>query len=94
MELDNVPGISVGFLKDNFFWAHGFGYSDLENLVPAKAENSYRLASVTKTITAIAVLQLVETGKIDLDADIQAYVPSFPKKRWPVTVRQLLGHLG
>lgn len=94
MELDNVPGISIGFLKGNFFWAQGFGYSDLENLVPAKAENSYRLASVTKTITAIAVLQLVEAGKIDLDADIQAYVPSFPKKRWPVTVRQLLGHLG
>ena len=94
MKLDNVPGISVGFLKDDYFWAQGFGYSDLENRAPAKAESSYRLASITKTITALAVLQLVEAGKIDLDADIQTYVPYFPKKRWPVTVRQLLGHLG
>lgn len=94
MYLDKVPGLSAGFMKDGFTWAKGFGYSDLENRVPARAENSYRLASITKTITAIAVLQLVEAGKIDLDAEVQTYVPYFPKKRWPVTVRLLLGHLG
>ncbi|MEE8142868.1 MAG: serine hydrolase, partial [Planctomycetota bacterium] len=44
-------------------------------------------------MTAIAVLQLVEQGRMDLDAEIQTYVPYFPKKRWPVTARQLLGHL-
>lgn len=94
MYLDKIPGLSVGFMKDDFIWAKGFGYSDLENRVPAKAENSYRMASITKTITAIAVLQLVEAGKIDLDAEVQTYVPYFPKKKWPVTVRFLLGHLG
>mgnify|MGYP001040346489 CR=1 FL=1 len=94
MALERVPGLSVGFMKGDFVWAKGFGYSDLENMVPAKAESSYRLASVTKTITAIAVLQLVEAGKINLDATIQTYVPYFPRKRWPVTIRQLLGHLG
>jgi len=94
MALDKVPGISVGFIKDGFIWTKGFGYSDLENLVPAKPESSYRLASITKTITAIAVLQLVEAGKIDLDAEVQTYVPYFPKKKWPVTIRLLLGHLG
>lgn len=94
MALDKVPGLSVGFMKDDFIWTKGFGYSDLENMVPAKAESSYRLASVTKTITAIAVLQLVEAGKIDLDAEVQAYVPYFPKKKGPVTIRLLLGHLG
>lgn len=94
MALERVPGLSVGFMKDDFVWAKGFGYADLENMVPAKAESSYRLASVTKTITAIAVLQLVEAGKIKLDSQIQTYVPYFPRKRWPVTVRQLLGHLG
>jgi CubicO group peptidase (beta-lactamase class C family)/tetratricopeptide (TPR) repeat protein len=94
MALDKVPGLSVGFLKGDFTWAKGFGYSDLENDVPAKPESAYRLASITKTLTAISVLQLVEAGKIDLDAEVQAYVPCFPKKKWPVTVRLLLGHLG
>jgi CubicO group peptidase (beta-lactamase class C family)/tetratricopeptide (TPR) repeat protein len=94
MALDKVPGLSVGFIKGDFTWAKGFGYSDLENDVPAKPESAYRLASITKTLTAISVLQLVEAGKIDLDAEVQAYVPNFPKKKWPVTVRLLLGHLG
>ncbi len=52
MGFDKVPGLSVGFMKDDFIWSRGYGYSDLENMVPAKPENSYRLASVTKTITA------------------------------------------
>ncbi len=94
MALDKAPGLSVGFMKGDFTWAKGFGYSDLENDVPAKPESAYRLASITKTLTAISVLQLVEAGKIDLDAEVQAYVPYFPKKKWPVTVRFLLGHLG
>jgi CubicO group peptidase (beta-lactamase class C family)/tetratricopeptide (TPR) repeat protein len=94
MALDKAPGLSVGFMKGDSIWITGFGYSDLENKVPAKPESSYRLASITKTITAIAVLQLVEAGKIDLDAEVQTYVPYFPKKKWPVTVRLLLGHIG
>jgi CubicO group peptidase (beta-lactamase class C family) len=94
MAFDGIPGLSVGFINGDFTWAKGFGYADLENRVPAKPESSYRLASITKTITAMAILQLVEEGKIDLDSEIQAYVPYFPRKKWPVTVRQILGHLG
>ena len=94
MAFDEIPGLSVGFIKDDFTWAKGFGYADLENRAPAKPESSYRLASITKTMTAVAVLHLVEEGKINLDSDIQTYVPYFPKKRWRITVRQLLGHLG
>jgi len=94
MAYDRIPGLSVGFVKGDFTWARGFGWADVENQSPAKPESSYRLASITKTITAVAVLKLVEEGKIDLDAEIQAYVPYFPRKKWPVTVRQLLGHIG
>lgn len=94
MEIQKIPGLSIGFVKDDYIWTKGFGYADLENRVSAKPESSYRLASVTKTITATAVLQLVERGKIDFDAEVQAYVPYFPKKKWPVTIRQLLGHIG
>ena len=94
METDEAPGLSIGFLKDDFLWADGFGWADLENRVPAKAESAYRLASVTKTMTAIGVLALVEQGKIDLDAAVQTYVPYYPSKPWPITVRQVLGHIG
>jgi CubicO group peptidase (beta-lactamase class C family) len=94
MTLNKATGLSVGFMKGDYIWTKGFGFSDLENKVPAKPESSYRLASITKTITAIAVLQLVEAGKIDLDAEVQTYVPYFPNKKWPVTVRLLLGHIG
>jgi CubicO group peptidase (beta-lactamase class C family) len=92
MAYDRTVGLSVGFIKGDFTWAKGFGWADLENRSPAKAESSYRLASITKTITAAAVLKLVEEGKIDLNGEIQAYVPYFPRKKWPLTVRQLLGH--
>ncbi len=94
MAFDQTPGISVGFIKDDFTWARGFGYADLENKVPAKPESSYRMASITKTFTAFGVLRLVQEGKMDLGAEVQTYVPFFPRKKWPVTIRQLLGHLG
>jgi CubicO group peptidase (beta-lactamase class C family) len=56
--------------------------------------SAYRLASVTKPMTAIGILHLAEEGLLDLDAEVQTYVPYFPRKQWPVHVRQLLGHLG
>ena len=78
MALDKTVGLSIGFMKDDFVWAKGYGYADLENKSPAKPESAYRLASVTKPMTAVAILQLVEKGKIDLDAEVQTYVSYFP----------------
>jgi CubicO group peptidase (beta-lactamase class C family) len=52
----------------------------------------FRLASISKPLTALAAMSLLEEGKLDLDAPIQRYVPSFPQKRWPVTLRMLLSH--
>ncbi len=75
-------------------WTGGFGLADAENAVPATAETMYRLASVSKTMTATAAMQLAERGRLDLDAPIRRYVPGFPEKPWPITTRQLLGHLG
>jgi CubicO group peptidase (beta-lactamase class C family) len=94
MATDKVPGLSIGFMKSDEIWARGFGFTDLENKLPARAESMYRLASVSKPMTATAVLQLAEKGKLNLDAEVQTYVSYFPKKNFPVTVRQLLGHLG
>lgn len=94
MSAQRIPGVTVGFSQGEVEWVKGYGYADLENRVPATASSSYRLASVTKPMTAVAVLQLVEQGKVDLDAPVQTYVPYFPVKPFTVTVRQLLGHLG
>jgi len=94
MSRQNIPGMSVAIVTDHRLrWSNGYGLADLENFVPAKAATVYRLGSISKPITAVAVMQLVERGKINLDAPVQKYVPSFPQKQWPITTRQLLGHL-
>src|SRR5262245_56657546 len=94
MEKDKIPGLTIGFYIDDYEWVKGFGYADLENKVPAKPESAYRLASVTKPFTSMAILQLVEKGKIKLDGEITTYVPYYPKQQWPLTVRQCLSHTG
>ncbi len=95
MSEQKIPGLSVAVVAENQLrWSSGFGVSDLENQVPARAHTVYRLASISKPITAVALMQLVEQGKVDLDTPIRKYVPSFPEKPWPVTSRLLLGHLG
>jgi CubicO group peptidase (beta-lactamase class C family) len=94
MKRDGTTGLSVAVLQGDRLWARGFGFADIENQVPATEKSSYRMASVSKPMTAVAALKLAEMGKLDLDTDIQKYVPYFPKKNKPVTVRQLLSHLG
>lgn len=90
-----IPGLSVAIASGGQVrYAKGFGFADLENNVVAKATTLFRTGSIAKPLTATAVMQLVEQGKLDLDAPIQKYCPAFPEKPWPVTVRQLLGHLG
>jgi CubicO group peptidase (beta-lactamase class C family) len=95
MTAQKIPGLSVAVATENQLrLSKGYGVSDLENNVPARAETIYRLASISKPITAVAAMQLAESGKLDLDAPVQKYVPGFPQKEWLVTCRQLLGHLG
>ncbi len=95
MATNSVPGISVAVVQDGeLAWAEAFGMSDLENFVPATSSTLFRLGSISKPITATAILQLSERGKLDLDAEVQKYCPAFPKKEWPITTRELLGHLG
>src|SRR5579862_2539879 len=66
MSRAKIPGLSLAIVTDQAVRLEkGYGMSDLENSVPAKANTSYRLASITKSITATAVMQLVEAGKLD-----------------------------
>lgn len=95
MSENSVPGVAVSVVLDGApAWSAGFGMADLENYVPATSSTLFRLGSISKPITATAVMQLFERGKLDLDAEVQKYCPAFPKKEWPITTRELLGHLG
>jgi CubicO group peptidase (beta-lactamase class C family) len=89
-----APAVSVAVVKDNqLVWAKGYGFADPANKVPARSDTRYRLASLTKCLTAVAVMQLAEEGEIDLDAPIQTYYPEYPAKQWTITPRQLLTHM-
>lgn len=90
---NNVPGVSVSVgLDGKLAWAEGFGWADLEQRVPVTQLTRFRAGSVGKPLTAAAVGLLHERGRLDLDAPVQQYVPSFPEKRWPVSTRQLMSH--
>src|SRR5690349_17796610 len=91
MARSTIPGLTVSIgSAAGLHWSNGYGMADLENLVPATALTRIRLGSISKPITATAVMQLVEKDQIQLDAPIQKYVPALPEKQWPLTARQLL----
>ena len=88
-----IPGLSLAVVADGAaVLTEGFGQADVENNVPATADTVYRIASVSKSVTAAGAMKLVEAGKLDLDAPIQKYCPAFPKKQWTITTRQVLEH--
>ena len=93
LQIKNVPSISAGLLKEGKIkWINAVGKSDIENNVPASTASLYRIASISKPITAVAILQLWERGLISLDTDARAYIPDFPVKKYKFTIRQLLNH--
>ena len=87
-------GLSVGVMHGAQRWVRGYGLRDMARRKPATPRTTYRMASITKSFTAVAVLQLAQEGRLSLDSDVHTLVPAFPARPWPVTVRQLLGHLG
>jgi serine beta-lactamase-like protein LACTB, mitochondrial len=91
---EQLPAVSVAIaVNGQVVFKKAYGWADLENSVPATTESLFRTASVAKPMTAVGALELVEQGKLDLDAPIQKYCPAFPQKPWPITTRELLGHL-
>lgn len=94
MKRNGAPALSVAIALDGQpAWSRGFGFADPGRGVAATPRSMYRLASITKSITATAVMMLAEKGALELDAPIQKYCPAYPAKQWPVTARPLLGHL-
>lgn len=98
MRRDSITGASLALVDGaGLAWAEGFGYADKESGAPATQDTIYKISSLTKLFTAIAVMQLAEHGKLDLDQPLQFYIPKFSiKSRFPqsgpVTVRSLMTH--
>jgi len=94
MASTHVPGVSVAIVENGEYeWGGGFGFADVENNAPASEHTLFRLASISKSLTATAAMQLWERGQLDLDAPVQKYCPAFPQKPWPISTRQVMGHL-
>jgi len=91
----NIPGFALAVAVDGkLVWSEAFGYADVEAKRQATTATQFRIGSVSKPLTADAVAQLYEAGKLDLDAPIQRYARTFPDKGVPITTRELGGHLG
>jgi CubicO group peptidase (beta-lactamase class C family) len=99
MERFGVPGASLAVIKDSqIHWTKGYGLADVTTKAPVTAETTFQAASISKPVTAFAVMRLVEAGKLSLDDDVNRYLKSwkvpdneFTRAR-PVTLRALLSH--
>lgn len=99
MQALNVPGLSIAVVKDGRIdWAKGYGYADVARMQRVDTETLFQAASISKTILAIRLLQLVESGAIDLDTDVNQYLISWkvPNNEFTqvekVTLRRILNH--
>ena len=89
-----VPGLSVAVgIDGEIVWAEGFGFADIANRVSVTPNHRFRIGTASTVLTSAAVGLLIEDSRLKLDDVIQTYVRAFPKKPWPVTLRQLMGHL-
>jgi CubicO group peptidase (beta-lactamase class C family)/D-alanyl-D-alanine dipeptidase len=96
MSEKELPALSIAIVDDQeIVWAQGFGSADSQSKKPATAETVYRIGSVSKLFTDIAIMQLVERGELNLDVPITDYLPEFrPRNPFgtPITLRQLMSH--
>jgi serine beta-lactamase-like protein LACTB, mitochondrial len=90
----NLPGVSVAVaINGELVWTEGFGWAQIPNHLPVTPDVQFRIGTASQALTSAAVGLLLEKGRLNLDDEIQAYVPAFPKKEWPVTLRHLMGNV-
>jgi len=102
MEENQITGLSIALVDgQDVVWKQGFGYADKENNIKATAETIYEIGSVSKTITATAVMQAQDNGLLDIDQALTMFLPEFsilpplgfdPEPDNPITIRTMLTH--
>ena len=91
----NLPGLSVAVaVGGDIVWAEGFGWADIEKRAPVSPEMRFRIGTASTALTSAAVGVLLQDGRLNLDENIQTYVPEFPQNQSPVTLRQLMANVG
>jgi CubicO group peptidase (beta-lactamase class C family) len=87
------PGISAAvFVNGEVVFSGGVGVSDMQSGTAQDGRSVHNIGSISKTLAVVAIMQLVEQGKLDLDAPVQSWAPWFPQKQQPITLRMLLTH--
>lgn len=93
MRTQQLVGVSIGVIQQNeIVYLAGYGHADRENAAAMTIDTVVNWASNSKPMAALAAMQLVERGLLNLDADVRCYVPEFPEKDGVITTRQLLCH--
>ena len=94
MDDNGLNGMQICVSKKNkVIWNASLGYADIVNKIPVTDSTKFRINSISKSMTSIALIKLIAENKLNLDSPIQKYVSSFPIKPYPITTRQLAGHL-
>jgi CubicO group peptidase (beta-lactamase class C family) len=94
MRSRRIPGLQAAVVhKGRLALSFADGFANVEHRVPVRATTLFPLNSITKAFTAVAIMQLVEAGKVSLDAPIATYLDGLPPSWQPVLVRHLLAHL-
>lgn len=90
-----IPGMSISISQNGeLIWSEGFGYSNIETKKKVNPSvTQFRIASISKSLTAAALAKLFDDGKLDFDESIYTYIPDFPKKKYDFTIRQVGGHI-
>lgn len=97
MQAYDLPGFAIGIVKDDeIAYARGFGYKNIDTKKPVTTTTLFHMASISKPFVATAVMQLVEQGKIDLEAPVTTYLPYFKlddERYKEITIQKMLSHI-
>ena len=94
MSENNLAGLSIAVgIDGEIVWTEAFGLADIENRSPVTPSHRFRTGTASILFTSAAIGLLLDAGRLNLDDEIQKYVPDFPRKQWPVTVRQVMGQV-
>ena len=98
---NHFPGMAYGVIADGqIIYTGTAGYTDIDKKIPVTSQSAFRIASMTKSFTAMAILQLRDKGKLQLDEPASKYIPEIKKLTYPtadapvITIRLLLNHAG
>ncbi|MGA2865216.1 MAG: serine hydrolase domain-containing protein [Verrucomicrobiota bacterium] len=97
MRKEGIPGLSIAVIDHGeVVWAQGFGWRDIKQRLPVDTNTQFQAASISKPLTALAILRMSASGKVDLDADVNRYLKGWHLESKfltnPVTLRELLCH--